>query len=280
MPELPEVETVCRGLQAQIAGKSIAQVDVFTAKIRTPVPKDLAKTLLKRRILHVTRRAKYILIHLDSGMALVIHLGMSGSIRFVDYAAYTKEKHDHLAIGFDGGDGFVFNDPRRFGMVFHASVAHLDQHAAFSHLGPEPLDRQFTPKVLGSALKSRKTAIKVALMDQEMVVGVGNIYASEALFRSGIDPTRPASSLDTSALTRLCAAIKQVLKEAIASGGSTLRNYRQADGNLGYFQHRFDVYEKAGKPCKGCTCSVAKTGGIQKITQGGRSTYYCPRKQK
>lgn len=276
MPELPEVETVCRGLHTKILNKRFVDVRVYTRKIRVSVPSDLGQRLRGQRIIDVQRRAKYILICLENGQALVIHLGMTGTVRILDSAAvYTKEKHDHVVFKFDDGHAMVFHDPRRFGMVFHVYLQDMDTHKAFAHLGPEPLDTGFTPGYLLQALRNRKTAIKLAIMDQKIVVGVGNIYASEALFKAGIHPERPANSLKKEEISVLIKAIRAVLRAAIRSGGSTLRDYRQADGAMGYFQHHFDVYEKAGEACRECTCSVAMTGGIRKITQGGRSTYYC-----
>lgn len=280
MPELPEVETVCRGLVPVLARKTIQKAFVYTPKIRVPVPKGLAGIVEGRRVVSISRRAKYILIHLHDETVLIIHLGMTGTIRFFDnHVTYKKIKHDHLLLGLDNGKAMVFNDPRRFGMILHVKKSELETHASFRHLGPEPLEKEFTPKALQEALRGRKTAIKIALMDQTIVVGVGNIYASEALFRAGISPLRPAGDVSLPELKKLHAAIRAVLEEAIQSGGSTLRDYRKTDGELGYFQHKFRVYEHEGEACKGCKCSINRTGGIKKIVQGGRSTYYCPRKQ-
>ncbi len=280
MPELPEVETVVRELHNVIAGQKIVDVKVFTKKIRIDVPKNLAAGLTGAKVVSVDRRAKYILIHLDNAHVLIIHLGMSGRIHIHDSnSPVAKQKHDHLLMRFSNDRDVVFNDPRRFGLIEYVSEKNLEGHALFSHLGPEPLTKDFTPQLLEKAFRSRKGPVKIAIMDQTLVVGVGNIYASEALFESGIDPRVPANSISAERLAFLVSAIRNVLKAAIKAGGSTLKDYRKTNGDLGYFQHRFKVYDRAGKACGDCTCRVDKTGGVQKMTQGGRSTFYCPRKQ-
>ncbi len=280
MPELPEVETVCRGLARAMNGERIAGVETLRHNLRIPFPTDL-KTIAGARVENITRRAKYIMIALDNKKTLLIHLGMSGRMVIQQKPEQgALEKHDHMVLNMKNGTRIVFNDARRFGMVDLANTAELAQHKFFSHLGPEPLDREFSAKYLAEKLKTKKIAIKLAIMDQEMVVGVGNIYASEALFRAGIDPARAASSIRPAEITELIASIRAVLKQAIKAGGSSLRDYVQADGELGYFQDKWAVYGKHHQPCKGCDCNIDKTGGIQKITQGARSTFYCPRKQK
>lgn len=296
MPELPEVETVVRGLQKSITGKTIRRADVLTAKIRVDVTAGLAALIKGQVVERVSRRAKYILIHLGNSGLLVIHLGMSGRIRINDPRISAKkprpgdeiifednqaaQKHDHLKVTFTDDSSFVFNDPRRFGLVLYMTQDEFAEHPAFKSLGPEPLERKFTGRVLETAMAKRKTPVKTTIMDQRIVVGVGNIYASEALFRAGIDPRKPANEIRSDAADLLCRSIKDVLNASIKSGGSTLKDYRTAEGGLGYFQHQFAVYNREGEACANCTCDVKKTGGVLKITQAGRSSFYCPRKQR
>lgn len=279
MPELPEVETVCRGLEPALVGQVITGIDTHRSGLRVPFPKNLSKNVAGSKVLRITRRAKYILVHLDNGKILVMHLGMSGRM-MIESEGYKTAKHDHMVIHLKRGNMIVFNDPRRFGVVDLIAEEALESHKLFAHLGPEPLSNEFSGPVLAAKLEGRKTAIKVAIMDQQVVVGVGNIYASEALFLSGISPEKLAGQVRGQKADELVQAIRKVLQKAIKAGGSTLKDHRQANGELGYFQHHFTVYDREGQACPGCTCDIAKTGGIQKITQGGRSSFYCPRKQK
>lgn len=280
MPELPEVETIVRELQPLMAGQTIDKSVVHTKKIRIDVPENLPKKLKAQKVLSVTRRAKYILINLENGHVLIIHLGMSGRIHIRELKDKTpQEKHDHLRMSLSNGKEIIFNDPRRFGLIAYVAESGLDEHALFSHLGPEPFDKTFTAKFLEDAFRNKKTAVKIALMDQTLVVGVGNIYACEALYESGIDPALPAQNLAFSRLETLAKEIRNVLKRAIKAGGSTLKDYRKTNGDLGYFQHKFSVYDREGRACGHCDCRVDKTGGVQRMVQGGRSTFYCPRKQ-
>lgn len=279
MPELPEVETVCRGLAPVMTGQRIASVELHRAGLRDPFPAGMAKTLTGARVTAVSRRAKYILIHLDTGKMLVLHLGMSGRVLVQD-APHRALKHDHLVLNLANDRAIVLNDPRRFGTAFIADEEDWESHKAFKTLGPEPLSRGFTGPVLAAALRNKKSPLKVALMDQRVVVGVGNIYASEALFMAGISPLRAAGSVRADRVAELVRCIRAVLNKSIRAGGSSLRDYRRADGELGYFQHHFAVYGRAGQACPGCTCDINKTGGIRCVTQAGRSTFYCPRKQK
>lgn len=280
MPELPEVETVCRGLEKAMAGQKIAQVETLRGGLRIPFPRNL-KDIEGQKVSGITRRAKYILVHLSKGATLLLHLGMSGRMVIQgNNAEQPAEKHDHMVLHLSNGTRVVFNDPRRFGLVDLVASGAVAEHRFFRHLGPEPFSREFTAAYLLQKMKGKAPAIKIAIMDQRLVVGVGNIYAAEALFRAGIDPTRKAGSIKKAEAARLVGAIQAVLKEAIKAGGSSLRDYVQADGELGYFQHHFAVYGRKGKACAGCSCNVEKTGGIRQITQGGRSTFYCPRKQK
>lgn len=280
MPELPEVETVCRGLAKVLPGHVIKVVQQNRAALRVPFPAKL-KGIVGSKIAAVDRRAKYILFRLDCGRTLIVHLGMSGRLTVREHGKkYVPEKHDHMLLFMDDGTLAVFNDPRRFGLVALADTDGLERHRLFAHLGPEPLEKKFTAGYLAGRLKGRKVAIKLAVMDQRLVVGVGNIYASEALFEAGIDPRRLAKSLTLPETKKLVAAIGKVLKAAIRAGGSSLRDYVQTDGGPGYFQHHWAVYGKAGQKCRGCTCDIRKTGGVRRVTQGGRSTFYCPAEQR
>ncbi len=279
MPELPEVETVVRELEKTAGGAKILKAEIYSKKIRIPVPARLGEKLEGRKILGVTRRAKYILMALDNGFVLVIHLGMSGRIHVGKGPPLPRQKHDHLALRLTGSRSVVFNDPRRFGLIAYMEKEELESHPLFRHLGPEPFSKTFTAPYLAACLANRKTPVKIAIMDQALVVGVGNIYACEALFDSGIAPETPAGKLSFPKIESLVESIRRVLKSAIKAGGSTLRDYRKTNGDLGYFQHKFSVYDRAGKACGTCTCDVSKTGGVQKTVQGGRSTFYCPRKQ-
>jgi formamidopyrimidine-DNA glycosylase len=279
MPELPEVETVCRGLAKVLIGARFVKVDAHRPDLRTPLPKNLAARLKGRCLQGIARRAKYILIELDKDETLVIHLGMSGRM-VVSGKAGKPDAHDHLVFHFDNGLHVTFNDPRRFGLCDLVVTEDLPKHKLFRHLGIEPLGKALTPAFLAAKFKGKKTSMKTALLDQRLVVGVGNIYASEALFYAKISPNRRAGSCTKEQIARLVPAIRKVLNAAIKAGGSSLRDYVQADGELGYFQNHFAVYDREGKKCPGCTCDAKKTGGIQRIQQGGRSTFYCPAKQE
>jgi formamidopyrimidine-DNA glycosylase len=280
MPELPEVETVRVAMQALLEGDVIETVTTHRAGLRVPFPKDLAKRLQGKRIHAVTRRAKYILVEMQGGDLFILHLGMSGRIRLHEKNRHEKTvKHDHLVIVTGRGVQMVFNDARRFGMALLLRAGEMDTHPAFKAIGPEPLGNGFSGPVLAAALKGKKTSIKAALLDQHVVAGVGNIYACEALFYAGINPLRPALSIKGKEAEKLAAAIKKVLLSAIAAGGSSLRDYRQTNGDTGYFQQELAVYGRAGQACRGCTCDTGKTGGVARISQAGRSTFYCPRRQ-
>lgn len=282
MPELPEVETVMRGLESSILGARVTKVNQRRANLRIPFPENLSQRLSGAVFQSFERRAKYIFIHLDDGNILIIHLGMSGRISVVTELidSYKPEKHDHLLIGFDSGQTFVFNDTRRFGMVMLMGPDDLARHPAFVSLGPEPLGNEFNGPVLHAAFAGKKTPVKTALLDQRVVSGVGNIYACEALFMAGLHPERPACSLSIDEVDCLSRTIKKVLASAIKAGGSTLKDYRHVSGDTGYFQYDFGVYDKKGMACPGCDCDIIKTGGVAVIRQSGRSTFFCPVIQK
>lgn len=280
MPELPEVETVCRGLSPVIAGKVLARVIQRRPDLRIPFPTDFVERLQGRRVASVSRRAKYIMVHLDSGDTLVIHLGMSGRINIASKGHYDPATgygaHDHVAFYTDDGAQVLYHDPRRFGLMTIVGPDEMASHRLFRDIGPEPLGNGFNEETLVAALKGRKSPIKAALLDQTVVAGLGNIYVCEALYRAGVSPCRMAHMVTGGQADKLVGVIRDVLREAIASGGSTLRDYAQVDGELGYFQHRFTVYGREGEPCQTAGC----TSKILRLVQSNRSTFYCPVCQK
>ncbi len=280
MPELPEVETVARGLRATLEGHKIVAVRQNRADLRVPFPPELPARLEGRRVAHVGRRAKYLLLTLDDGQALIIHLGMSGRFIIRHDPSAPLLPHDHLVITADDGAVYVLNDPRRFGLVALAAAATLDGHKLFAALGPEPLGNGFDGPTLAAALSGKKTPLKSALLDQRVVAGLGNIYVCEALFDARLSPLRLAGAVSRARAENLVRSIRKVLNAAIAAGGSSLRDFVGHDGELGYFQHSFAVYDREGRQCPGCDCDVALTGGVARIVQAGRSTFYCPRKQR
>jgi formamidopyrimidine-DNA glycosylase len=279
MPELPEVETVCRGLAEALLNARIIKAEAHRADLRAPLPIDLGKRLKGHKILKIERRAKYILVALDNEETLLLHFGMSGRIVLTHDDA-PLQKHDHISLAFDNGLHARFNDPRRFGFCDLVPTAKIYEHKLLRGLGIEPLSNDLTPARLTALFKTRKTSIKAALLDQRLVVGIGNIYACEALFAARINPLRSAGSCKPDEIKNLVASIRKTLNAAIAAGGSSLRDYVQADGELGTFQHQFAVYGREGLPCPGCDCNLAKTGGIARIAQNGRSTFYCRAQQK
>lgn len=280
MPELPEVETVRLGIEKALLGRTITEASVRRKDLRVPFTPGMAGRLVGRRLVECGRRAKYILLTLDDGQVMLLHLGMSGRVLLPAKGQDSAPgKHDHMILTFDDGARMVFHDPRRFGVVLLFAPGEDALYPGLAQLGPEPLERAFTGKKLAAALAGRGSDIKAALLDQKIVAGLGNIYVSEALFHAGISPLRKASSVTAEQAGRLVTAIRKVLRAALASGGSSLRDYRKTDGELGYFQHQFSVYDREGKACPGCNCDVARTGGVQRIVQSGRSTYFCPRRQ-
>jgi formamidopyrimidine-DNA glycosylase len=280
MPELPEVETVRRGLALRLEGRRLARVRQNRPDLRFPLPADFAARLQGRRVEAVKRRAKYLLLDLEDGTVLLAHLGMSGRMLVERVEEAVSEPHDHVVFETDDGWVVRFNDARRFGIMDLAERSTVFSHPLLAGLGPEPLEPEFDGPRLANALAGRATSIKAALLDQRIVAGLGNIYVSEILHRAGISPRRRAGSISGPRAERLAAAVKSVLAEAVAAGGSSLRDYVQTSGELGYFQHRWAVYDREGKACPDCDCDPAKTGGIRRITQGGRSTFYCPRRQR
>jgi formamidopyrimidine-DNA glycosylase len=271
MPELPEVETTRRGLEPHVAGRRIVALTVHEPRLRWRVPDDLAPKLAGQRIIGTARRAKYLLVRLESG-TLIVHLGMSGSLRVLP-AETPRSAHDHYDLLLESGHTLRFNDPRRFGSLHYTSTD-PGQHPLLARLAPEPFDREFGAAYLWRITRRRRAAIKQVLMNSRLVVGVGNIYASEALFRARIRPRRRAQSLSREEAGRLVKAVRAVLSMAIRVGGTTLRDYVGADGEPGYFRQKLYVYERAGKACRVCGTV------IRQLTQQGRSTYYCPSCQK
>jgi formamidopyrimidine-DNA glycosylase len=293
MPELPEVETVRRGLQPVMEGARFAKVEARRGDLRWPLPKDFATRLENQKVEGLGRRAKYLLADLSSGDVLLMHLGMSGSFRVFQGGAektpgkFHHERSEHLAhdhVIFHMGNGAIvtFNDPRRFGSMKIVPRSKLEEEPLLRALGPEPLGNAFDAALLARACRGKKTSLKAALSDQRIVAGLGNIYVCEALHRARLSPKRRAATIATRSgepnerAERLVEAIKAVLNEAIAAGGSSLRDHRQTSGELGMFQHNFRVYDRAGQRCvnKGCT------GTIKRIAQTGRSTFFCPVCQK
>jgi formamidopyrimidine-DNA glycosylase len=275
MPELPEVETIRRGLALRLSGRRIVRAELRRPDLRRPFPPMLAKRLEGAQIGGLSRRGKYILIELDATGTLLLHLGMSGRIT-TGGSNSPDVKHDHVVLTLDDGTVVRFNDPRRFGSLDYMARGTEAAHPLLAGLGPEPLAPGFDGAYLDRALSGKLTPVKSALLDQRIVAGLGNIYVCEALYRAGVSPRRLAATVVGARAQRLAAAIREVLGEAIEAGGSSLRDYVQANGELGYFQHRWAVYGKEGEPCPGCTCAE----GVRRIVQSGRSTFFCAKRQR
>ncbi len=275
MPELPEVETIRRGLALRMTGRVIVRAELRRPDLRRPFPPMLADRLRGARIGALTRRGKYILIELDETGTLLLHLGMSGRITAAG-PEIPEALHDHVVLTLDDGTMVRFNDPRRFGLVDYVERDAAAAHPLLAGMGPEPLEPGFNAAYLNRALAGKLTPIKSALLDQRIVAGLGNIYVCEALYRAGLSPRRLAGSVVGVRAARLVRAIRDVLDEAITAGGSSLRDYVQANGELGYFQHRWAVYGREGEPCPGCTCAE----GVRRIVQAGRSTFFCAKRQR
>lgn len=271
MPELPEVETTVRGLARLLDGMTIARIETRRANLRRPFPPELVQMLTGAKVTGLGRRAKYGLIHTDRGQTMIFHLGMSGRWRI---EPESLGQHDHLVIETGAGHLLALCDPRRFGSVDLVATEALERWPVFAAMGPEPLGDALDRRYLQAALAGRKAAIKLMLLDQRIIAGLGNIYVCEALFRAGIAPIKPAGAVSAAALVRLVPAIQSVIAEAIAAGGSTLRDFAQPDGELGYFSRQFEVYGRESLPCTRCP------GIIVRIVQGGRSTWFCPLCQK
>jgi formamidopyrimidine-DNA glycosylase len=283
MPELPEVETVRRGLTPAMEGAVIARAQVNRPDLRWPFPDRMAERLTGARVNQLRRRSKYILADLDTGESLLIHLGMSGRMTVSGdplgqfaHEHPQAEKHDHVVFDMDNGARITFNDPRRFGAMDLLDTATAEQHKLLAVLGPEPLGNDFHEQHLIESFRNRNTPVKSALLDQRIVAGLGNIYVCEALFRAAISPRRKAGQISAKRVASLVPIIRTVLQDAILAGGSSLKDFRQADGELGYFQHSFDVYGREGDPCRREGCG----GTVGRITQSGRSSFYCAQCQR
>ncbi len=279
MPELPEVETTLRGLIPVLQDKILASVTCHVPALRYPLAPDFADRLQGRRFVALGRRAKYMLLETDDAQALIIHLGMSGSLR-VTTPDTPREKHEHVVFTTEPGVSVRFNDPRRFGFMELTTAAAIDSHAMLRNLGPEPLGNHFNATVLAQALAGRRSPIKAAMLDQRVVAGLGNIYVCEALYWAGISPRRLGCNVAAARIEALATAVRRVLAEAIAAGGSSLRDFRHGDGELGYFQKSFAVYGREGEPCPRCQTAGETDCAIRRIVQSGRSTFYCPRHQR
>ncbi|MEZ0222211.1 bifunctional DNA-formamidopyrimidine glycosylase/DNA-(apurinic or apyrimidinic site) lyase [Tardiphaga sp. 1201_B9_N1_1] len=293
MPELPEVETVRRGLQPAMEGSKITRLDLRRKDLRFPFQPDFADRLQGRTVASLGRRAKYLLADLDSGDVLLMHLGMSGSFRVVSdennvmpgafhHPRSDERAHDHVVFHMSSGPSVIYNDPRRFGFMKIFARSEIENEPFLKDIGPEPLGNEFDAAMLAGATAGKKTSLKAALLDQRVVAGLGNIYVCEALFRSHLSPRRLAATLATKKgeptdhSRRLVTAIHEVLNQAIKAGGSSLRDHRQTDGELGYFQHSFQVYDREGEPCQTDGCS----GIVKRFVQNGRSTFWCPKCQR
>ncbi len=287
MPELPEVETVRCGLVPAMEGLRITRAEIRRPDLRWPFPPDMGARLTGARVMQLRRRSKYLLADLDRGDSLIIHLGMSGRMVISGLAAVhvpgqfhfdhpAAEKHDHVVLHMEGGARITFNDPRRFGAMDLCATDALEGHRLLAGIGPEPLGNDFHAGYLAARLHGRTTPVKAALLDQRIVAGLGNIYVCEALFRAGIHPARASGRIGRARIEALTDAIRDTLRAAIEAGGSSLRDYRQANGELGYFQHSFRVYGRAGGPC--VTPGCADT--VRRIVQSGRSSFYCPSCQR
>ena len=277
LPELPEVETVRRGLQPHLEGSRIARAEARRPDLRWPLPPDLVQVLTGARVITLRRRAKYLLADLDRGTTLLLHLGMSGRmlVEGASQGDFHRDpailpRHDHVVLTTGTGTRITFNDARRFGMV--DLIREGQTHPLLASLGPEPFDAGFSPEYLRMIFAGRRAPVKQALLDQRIVAGLGNIYVSEALWRAGIDPRRAAGRIGQARIAALVGHVRDVLSDAIAAGGSSLREHRQATGELGYFQHSFRVYDREGLPCARPGCA----GRIRRIVQSGRSSFYCP----
>jgi len=278
MPELPEIETVKNGIEKAIGKAHILNVEIFCRKFREPIPESFEKEISPSKITNYRRLGKYLIIDLDNKKSILWHLGMSGRIKIFQQNP-TLEKHDHAVIQTNKG-WLVFNDARRFGILTCCETDKILEHKCLKNMGIDPFDKGFDAKYLFACLNNKRIPIKIALLDQTIVAGIGNIYASEILYLANISPLRDSSEIRLKECETLVKCIREVLQKAIDLGGSTLKDYQKPDGSLGYFQNMHSVYNKTGQRCPNCACDINNIGGIKKIIQAGRSTFYCPAKQK
>lgn len=279
MPELPEVETIKNAVAKGIGKAKILSLEVRNPRLRELVPADMAQKIVGSTIQNYRRIAKYIVIDLDNGLSLIWHMGMSGKVKITDNLP-ELEKHDHIIVLTTNGY-IIYNDPRRFGLFSFDKTAELSKNRHFAKLGVDPFDDSLDTDYLAKKLQQKsKTPIKLALLDQEIIAGIGNIYASEILYESRISPIRESGKISLKECDLLIKNTRKVLQKAINAGGSTLRDYKRPDGSMGYFQQQHCVYNKTGLACPDCKCDISKTKGIRRIVQGGRSTFYCESLQK
>lgn len=279
MPELPEVETVKNQIAKRIGTARIESIEIRNPNLRCKVPADFAKMILGACISSYRRIGKYFVIDMNNGLSIIWHLGMSGKITVLETMPESFGKHDHVIIKTSKGI-LIYNDVRRFGMLVYCCTAELLRHRVFAKMGIDPFDKNLTPAYLANSLKNIKTPIKVALLDQSIINGIGNIYASEILFAAKISPLRAANTMSLLECESIINNTQSILQKSIDSGGSTLKDYIKPNGEKGNFQNLHCVYDKTGQRCPNCSCDIAKSGGIKKIVQSGRSTFYCPIIQK
>jgi len=276
MPELPEVETVRRGLEKRLLGQRVAYAEARRQTLRIPLPENFVARITGRRFERLERRGKYILAYLDDGAVLIVHLGMSGRFTLGAAGDLPDGPHDHVVFRMEDGTVATYNDPRRFGLMTLCLDSEVDDHRLLASMGADPLGNMFNGPYLASQLAGKRSPIKAALLDQKTVAGLGNIYVCEALYGAGISPRRSAHTVQGERAERLVATIRKVLDSALQAGGSSLRDYVQASGELGYFQHQFSVYGREGEPCPTCDCKQS----VKRIVQSGRSTFYCAKRQR
>lgn len=279
MPELPEVETIKNAVCKAIGYSTIRNVIINQNRLRQNIPADFVQKVIGAKIVSYSRLAKYIILNLSNNNSIIWHLGMSGRIKICESIPEVCDKHDHVLIVTDDGV-LIYNDPRRFGMITCCATDHLSQLDFIKRIGLDAFDKNLTPAYLKEKFKNKNIPIKEALLDQKIIAGIGNIYASEALYHARISPLREANRLSLHECQNLLLAIRHTLQKALEAGGSTLRDYHKPDGSEGFFQFQHCVYNKTGQPCPDCKCSLAKTGGIRKIVLAGRSSFYCPTLQK
>lgn len=279
MPELPEVETIKEALKRSIDKADILSIKIRNRNFRETIPSDFEEKIRNATICQIYRKAKYIVFELSNKFSIILHLGMSGKIKILDTFPEDLEKHDHIIFTTTKGI-LIYNDARRFGLLTYIESHKLENHHLFKNIGIDPFDKNLDAQYLFNILSCKKIPIKIALLDQSIISGIGNIYAFESLYEAGISPMRFCSDIRIDEIKKLIIAIRYTLEKAIAAGGSTLRDYRKPDGSMGYFQNQHCVYGKAGQRCPNCSCDLNKSGGILKITQGGRSTFYCEHLQK
>jgi formamidopyrimidine-DNA glycosylase len=279
MPELPEVETIKEALKKSISNAKIESITIRNRKFREEVPSDFERIVVDTTITKIYRNAKYLVLELSNNYSIIWHLGMSGKVKIQETLPSEIEKHDHITIKTDKGY-ITYNDARRFGLMTYCESDKINRHHLFANIGIDPFNSDLTAYYLATKLKNKKNPIKLSLLDQSIINGIGNIYASEALYDANISPLRESNTLTLNELDMLILSVRKILEKAIKAGGSTLKDYRKPDGSMGYFQNSHCVYDKEGHRCPNCTCDINKTKGIKRIVQGGRSTFYCETKQK